>query len=163
MNEVTLCNYSNHSVVKLIFYGVPFFDTHHAPYKSKHHYWTGLLLLVRMAVLTMTSANPDTKSLFIGCAVTFIFRLSLNAGGVYKKRYPTVLESSFLLYLSLLSLFMSLFRQTDNIQRAAVGTSIAVTFATFIGIVALHLVLEGSLMGTDETKTTETSCSSKSR
>ena len=120
---------------------MPFFDAYHATYKDKHRYWTGLLLLVRTVVILMSSfnstADPGINILAGGCAVAFIFSLSLSVGGVW---YLTVLESSFLLNLTLLSLFMLYFRQAFDKQRVVVNASITVAFATFICIIVLHLI-----------------------
>ena len=123
---------------------MPFFDAHHAPYKNKHRYWTGLLLLIRTAILVAISINsaadPGVNLLTVGCSAVFILSFSLIVGGVYKKWYLTVLELSFLINLITLFPFMLYFKQAVDKQRAAVHISIGVAFATFVGIVALHLI-----------------------
>ena len=123
---------------------MPFFDAHYTPYKDRHRYWTGLLLFVRIVVLTVISVNstadPGINLLVVGCSVAFILTLSLSVGGVYKRLYLTILEASFLFNLVALVLFMLYFRQRSNTQRLLVSTSVGIAFTTFIAITALHVI-----------------------
>ena len=34
-----------------------FIETHHTPYTPKHHYWTGLLLIVRIILYLVAAVN----------------------------------------------------------------------------------------------------------
>ena len=49
--------YSQYKVFGWINQFKPLFDTYTGPYKDKHCYWTGLLLLVRIALFTVFSTN----------------------------------------------------------------------------------------------------------
>ncbi len=77
-----------------------FLDTYHAPYKPKHRYWTGLLLLVRFALLLTTAltsvTNPSVSFLVIQIFVLFMLTWALINGGVYKKWYLNMLEGYFI-------------------------------------------------------------------
>ena len=132
---------SNHRAFQWVNKLMPFFDAHHAPYKDKHRYWTGLLLLIRIAILVTTSVNfagkSDINLVVIGCIIVFILSLSLSFGGIYKRWYLTVLESFFLFNLGTLVILLLYFKQAD--EGLAVKISVGVAFATFIGIIALHL------------------------
>ena len=49
-------------------------DTYHAPYKPKHRYWTGLLLLVRCALFLVFAFNisgNDSANLLVISSATF--------------------------------------------------------------------------------------------
>ena len=135
---------SNRRLFRWVNKVMPFFDAYHAPYKNKHRYWTGLLLFIRTAVLVAISINfaadPGINLLCIGCSAVFILSHSLSVGGVYKKWYLTMLESSFFINLITLVPFMFYFQQAVGKQRGVVQISTIVAFATFIGIVALHLI-----------------------
>ena len=37
----------------------PFMDSYHAPYKAKHRYWPGLLLVLRCVLLLVFALNPQ--------------------------------------------------------------------------------------------------------
>ena len=134
---------SNHRLFRWANKLMPFFDAHYTPYKNRHRYWTGLLLFIRIIVLTVISVNstadPGINLLVVGGSVAFILTLSLSVGGVYKKVYLTVLEASFLFNLMALVLFMFYFRQKINVLKRLVSTSVGVAFATFIAITALHI------------------------
>ena len=88
-----------------------FFDAYHAPYKDKHRYWIGLLLLIRFILLLISAfvdiQSPKTHSvnlLVIIVTSTYMSVWVWNAsGGVYKKWYLNVhvLEPSFILNLAL--------------------------------------------------------------
>ena len=40
----------------------PFMDAYHAPYKVKHRYWPGLLLMLRCVLLLLFALNPQQDS-----------------------------------------------------------------------------------------------------
>ena len=37
-------------------------DSYHAPYKAKHRYWPGLLLVLRFVLLLVFALNPQQDS-----------------------------------------------------------------------------------------------------
>ena len=55
----------------------PLFDAYTGPYKDKHHYWTGFLLLVRIALFTVfstnTSGDPAINLLAITVTIVCLF------------------------------------------------------------------------------------------
>ena len=81
-------------------------DTYRAPYKPKHHYWTGLLLLVRCALFLVFAFNisgDDGVNLLVISSTTYgIFVWFTLSGVVYKSWYLNVLEVSFILNLGML-------------------------------------------------------------
>ena len=135
---------SNYRLFRWVNKLMPFFDAHYTPYKDRHRYWTGLLLFVRIVVLTVISVNstadPGINLLVVGCSVAFILTLSMSVGGVYKNVYLTVLEASFLFNFMALVLFMFYFQQKINVLKRLVSTSVGIAFAIFIAITALHVV-----------------------
>ena len=83
----------------------PFFDAYTGPYKDRHRYWTGLLLLVRVGLFLFFSViqnlvNQPTLSLLaiVVVAVSLLFFQGM-VGGVYKLVYLNFLESFFLVNL----------------------------------------------------------------
>ena len=48
---------SNHKLLSWIHKLKPFFDAYIGPYKDRHHYWTGMLLLVRAVLFLIFAAN----------------------------------------------------------------------------------------------------------
>ncbi len=119
-----------------------FLYAHHAPYKTQHRYWTGLLLLIRFllfitsSVISINSPRDPSVNLLV-LAITCA-GLLLNASRVYKKWYNNALESSFILNLAILAAASYQVKVEGGSQAAVVYTSITVAFLTFIGIIAYH-------------------------
>ena len=66
----------------------PLFDAYTGPYKIKHRYWTGLLLLIRVCLFLVfsfnTSGNPLINMLATSVSMSCLFAYLSLIGGVYK-------------------------------------------------------------------------------
>ena len=120
-------------------------DTYHAPYKPKHRYWTGLLLLVRCALFLVFAFNisgNDSVILFVISSATFgIFVWLTFSGVVYKSWYLNVLEVSFILNLGILAVATIYVNQSGGSQAAVAYISVGIAFLSFVGIVTYHIYL----------------------
>ncbi len=140
-----------------------FLDAYHSPYKPRHRYWTGLLLLVRFALLLTTARtsfiNPSVNFLVLQIFVLFMLTWAVINGGVYKKWYLNILESFFFLNLGLLATsthhikfeFATMELSSEKTiykrsQAAITSTLVTATIIIFIGIVTYHIYL--SIRGT---------------
>ena len=138
-SQLTIFSFINNRYVK------PFLDAYHAPYTDKHRYWTGLMLLLRL-VLFFTSAvnalgDPSVNLLAIGSTTVVILMLPIILGSrIYKTWSLGLLETSFIVNLSIFSLASLYVRSAGGNQNAAASTSVGIAFATFIGIVIYHSV-----------------------
>ena len=130
----------------------PFMDSYHAPYKAKHRYWPGLLLILRFVLLLVFAMNPQqdpsTNLLVIIVGTGIIQMWAWISGGVYMKWYLDALEGSFALNLIILAastMYAYHVTHSERTQLAeksqlAIGyTSASIALATFIGIVVLQL------------------------
>ena len=120
----------------------PFFDAYTGPYRDNHRYWTGLLLAVRIVLLTSFSLNQSNKptiNLFIIIVVVSTLLIWLHfTGWVYKSFLNNCLELFFLFNLSLTSV-AALFDLSDGSSTPTViYTSTGISFALFIGIILYH-------------------------
>ena len=126
----------------------PFFDAHLGPYKDQCHYWTGLLLLVRVGLfLVFTNVTGDITS-SLGLLVTTVVVLALitlssHTGGVYKRRSCDTLEYISLINLATLSCATLYTRLTDSSssQHGIIITSLVIAFLVFLYITLYHLIL----------------------
>ena len=128
-----------------------FMDSYHAPYKPKHRYWPGLLLVLRFVYLLVFALNPQQDPsinlLAILVTVGFLVAWAWVSGGVYENRYLDALECSFALNLIILvggTCYVELAEENTSSQRAenqiAVGhSSVSIAFATFLGILVFQL------------------------
>ena len=116
----------------------PLFDAYTGPYKDSHRYWTGLLLLVRIGLFIVFSANvsgdPSTNLLAIIITISCLLAYLALFAGVYKTRLLNVLEYSFLLNLIIQSaavLYTTLTNGTVNIiTNASVGIALSISAIT---------------------------------
>jgi len=114
------------------------------PYKDNCRYSVGLLLLVRVVLFLVSSANvfgdPAINLLAIIAMVICICVHRTVVSGVYKHRYLNIIEYSFLVNIILLSssaLYTT--RNNNGRQDVIVYISAGIAFAIFIAIILYHL------------------------
>ena len=121
----------------------PFMDSYHAPYKAKHRYWPGLLLVLRLVLLLVFAFNVQEEhsvnllAILVGTGLLHFW--VWVSGGIYKNWYLDVLEGSFALNLIILAAATYHVTLTRGNQLAVGYTSISIAFVTFIGILVYQL------------------------
>ena len=120
----------------------PFLDAYYGAFKDKHHYWVGVLLVVRGVLYVFFASflaveNNVNLLLIVVCSLSLVMFLSIT-GGQYKKIYLSVLENSFFLNLGVLAAGTLYIRLVGGSQEALVTTSVGIAFLQFVGIVILH-------------------------
>ena len=122
----------------------PLFDAYTGPYKDKHRYWTGLLLLVRIVLFLIFSMNihgsSDINLLAIILTVLLLFMHAILVGSVYKTWHLNIIEYSFFLNLGILSSATLYTTVSGRGQTAVAYTSVSIAFALFIIIVVFHIL-----------------------
>ena len=126
----------------------PFMDSYHAPYKAKHRYWPGLLLVLRFVLLLVFALNPQqdpsVNLLAIVVTTAFLVAWAWVSGGIYRNWCLNALECSFALNLIIL-VGATFFVKLSQGNQLAVGyTSVSIALATFMGILVFQLA---SVMG----------------
>ena len=125
-----------------------FISSYHVPHNSKHRYWTGLLLLVRVFLYLTASVtvshDPQTLLLTTIILVGGLFLLSKGIGSrVYKKSLVDIVDS--VLYFNLLILAAVSLYDFGSVnvtkQTALAYTSTIVTLILLIGVIIYHLAL----------------------
>ena len=125
----------------------PFMDAYHAPYKAKHRYWPGLLLVLRCVLFLVFALNtrqdPNVNLLAILLTIGFLVVWAWVSGGVYRNWCLDALECSFALNLIILAAATFYVSYPGGNQLAAGYaiwyTSVSTALATFIGIFAYHI------------------------
>ena len=124
----------------------PFLDSYYGPFKDKHHYWVGVLLVVRGVLFVFFAyffAIEDNVNLLL-TIVSSIALLALTGTSAYKTVYVSILENSFFLDLGVLAAGTFYIRHVvqdssqANSQEALVATSVGFAFLKFCGIITLH-------------------------
>ena len=123
----------------------PLFDAYTGPYKDKHRYWTGLLLLVRAMLFLVFSVNvfgdPAINMLAIAATMFLLLIYVAVSKHVYKAKHLSMLEYSFFLNLGITSTASLYTTRTTKNQAAVIYTSVGIAFATFCVIVLNHTVI----------------------
>ena len=122
----------------------PFFDAYFGPFKDKHSYWVGILLLIRVIVLLVFAIvqDPNISLVAVNIAAALILLCKTVIGDVYKRRCLSIWENSFFINLIILSLITLYIRASGENQAALVYTAVGITFAQFITIVFYHILMK---------------------
>ena len=122
----------------------PLFDSYTAPYKAKHRYWTGLLLLARVALFLCFSINhlgdPTMNLLFSTVMLLCMFMYLAQLGGVYNLWSINILEQSYLLNLCITSAILIYIGESSLYQAAVINSSVGLAFGTLILILIYHML-----------------------
>ena len=149
-SHMWLFSWANNSRLKA------FMDAYHAPYKPRHRYWTGLLLVIRSIMFLTLGFNPNSDPsvtlLIIILTVLVIYSWVWLVGGVYKNWWLEVLESSFILNLGILAAVtyktelanarLGISLKLGGRNQTAAHVSLSIAFLTTIGIFAYHIYLQ---------------------
>ena len=134
ISHLRLFSWVNNSRLK------PFLDAYHAPYKAKHRYWPGLLLVLRFVLLMVFAFSRHYINLLIillGTVMLIIW--AWVCGGIYRNWFLDALEGLFALNLILLSVFTHHVQIFGGNQLAVGYTSAIIALVTFIAILAYHI------------------------
>ncbi len=105
----------------------------------------GLLLLLRGVLFISFAAIPTSQSdidlLLTLVAVLCVLIYLAHIGGVYKNNYLSLLENSFFMNLGLFAGGTMYVQLAGNTQSALASTSVGITFAQFLVVVIIHLIV----------------------
>jgi len=142
-----LQKYTNHKCLHWITKLKPFFDAHFAPFKDKFGYWFGIMLLLRVKLFLAyaITQDPNIGLLITGIVCVLVLLSSTVTGNVYKRHFLSILENTFVLNLTLLSLTTMYIRANGGNQAALVYTAVGTVFVQFIAIVFYHVLMKREL------------------
>ena len=119
---------------------MPLLDAYTGPYKFKHRYWTGSLLLVRVVFLIIFSfniSNNPAVNLLAIAVVTFTLLVYVSFVQVYKSWVHNALEIASLFNLSLLSVVTFYQMATEGRITLSTNLSTGITFG-ILSLLVLH-------------------------
>ena len=123
----------------------PLFDTYTGPYKDKHRYWTGLLLLVRAILFLTFSANafgdPAINLLATAAMMFSLFIYVAISQHIYRNKILNMLEYSFFFNLGITCMGSLYIKLATRDQRALTYTSVGIAFVTFCVVMLHHTVI----------------------
>ena len=120
-----------------------FMEMYTVSYISKHRYWTGLLLLVRIALYFVAAVNvsggPKVTLASITIAVGCIVIVKSFIGSIYKKWEVDFIEIISYLNILFLTSFTWLALDTNINQRGISYTSVIGAFILLLVVISYHL------------------------
>ena len=137
---------SHLKVLLLVVKFKPLLDAYTGPYKDKHRYWTGLLLIVRVIILLIFSfnfSNNPAYNLLAIAVISFLLLAYLSIiGGVYKSRFLNALENLFIINTGLLSVAVLYHMKKNQSGLSATYVSASIAFTSFSTILLYHAIQE---------------------
>ena len=130
---------------------VSIMDAYHAPYKRRHRYWTGFMLLMRCVLfLAIASFNRDsgisTNMYITTLVIITILIVKILATKIYNHLYLDLLELWFHLNLLVLSstlcYLLTNSTSSDSVLCKCTSASFSIIFITFFGILSYHAYLQ---------------------
>ena len=140
-----LQKFSHYRILFWVHRFMPLFDAYTGPYKHKHRYWIGVLLLIRVIILmifTLNQTNNPAINLLTILVMSFALATYASYVGVYKNWPYNILEITSLLnsgFLSAISFYQLL---NDSGLAVTTSVSISVAFITFIFIFLFHATMQ---------------------
>ena len=120
-----------------------FIEVYHAPYRTEHRYWTGLLLLLRVVLyLIFSLGNPSLNLLAIIAIMCGLLFLKAHLGRIYDKQKNRIIDTVEMvsyLNIGLFSAATFFAIQTNKYQTEAAFTSVLTTIVLFISILVFHI------------------------
>ena len=136
-----LYKFKNRSVIRLLGKITPFLDAHYGPLKGRHRYWFGAQLLIRAAILLISSSVPSNRSstIILAISVSAVVLTGISSLGFYRNKIVSLFELTFFLNLSLLGISTFFTRSTGQTPTLPAYTLITVALFQFIALVIYQL------------------------
>ena len=119
-----------------------FLEPYHAPYTAKYRYWTGLLLFVRVYLLSLNFTLDPRVELMSTIFVVggLILLKGVTAKRVYKNWVLDVMETA--IYFNLVAFSALTWYNLDfgGNQVAAAYTSVMIIFILLLGVIVFHVL-----------------------
>ena len=120
-----------------------FIGAYHAPYTSKHRYWTGLLLMLRVCLFLVSAINltESTQEPLVAIMVAIGSLLLLNTRNVYKNIYLNIIEMVSLANTLAFTVFTWYATEPKNtkLHEAVAYISVAITCIMLIFVIFFHV------------------------
>ena len=122
-----------------------FIETYHICYTPKHRYWTGLLLIARVVLYLIASANVSNDPTIALTAITFmvcciVLLKEFVRSRPYRKWSIDVLETFFCLNILFFTIFTWYSLGDEHIHQEAIAyTSVTITIIVLLLIILYHV------------------------
>ena len=138
--------HSHYKLLRWVNRIMPLLDAYQGPYKIKYRYWTGLMLVVRLLLLSVFAGNvlgdPRINLLVIIITITLLLLLWLKVGRIYRNKVLNAVELFFhanLLLLSTVFLYIKSSSASTTLSgNIPVWIMVGGAFVMFVCILSYH-------------------------
>jgi hypothetical protein len=122
-----------------------FMEPYHAPYVTEYRYWTGLLLIVRIILFSVSAINfsRDPRVDFVSTIFvvgSLIFFKGVVAKRIYKNVVIDVMETAIYFNLVCFAIFTWYSSDFGGNQVAVAYISVVIIFVLLLAVIVFHLV-----------------------
>ena len=121
-----------------------FMEVNVAAYRPKQRYWTGLMLLIRVALYLEIAYNyRESKASLLATALiaaSLLLLIIVVGGNVYRKKFVGCLNSLFYFNLLMLSIAQFYWQNSTKGKRISAEISVGFAFALLLGVLIYHTI-----------------------
>ncbi len=121
-----------------------FMEVNVAAYRPKQRYWTGLMLLIRVALYLEIAYNyRESKASLLATALiaaSLLLLIIVVGGNVYRKKFVGCLNSLFYFNLLMLSIAQFYWQNNTKGKRISAEISVGFAFALLLGVLIYHTI-----------------------
>ena len=120
----------------------PFFDAYTGPYKDNYHFWTGFLLLVRIAlfiIIAVDTHSGQLQNITLIIATTSVLFV-ITRPGIYKNWTLNIIEVFIYANLTVLAVGTAYTARFNYSKNSIIVVCVGSVFLLFCGIVVYHIL-----------------------
>ena len=133
---------TNHRMMRWVVRIKPLLDAYQGPYKDNHRHWTGVMLLLRMVLFVVFSANtlgnPNINVFSISVPVIALYLYQIWVGRLYKTRLNQFLEGFYSGNLCLFAIGILFLNASQGSSEALACVMVGSAFLVFCFVVVWH-------------------------
>ena len=133
---------TNHRMMRWVVRIKPLLDAYQGPYKDKYRHWTGVMLLLRLVLFVVFSANtlgnPNINVFAISMSVVAVYLHQIYVGRLYKNWLNWFLEGFYSCNLLVFSIAVLFLNASQGSSEALACVMVGSAFIVFCLVVVWH-------------------------
>ena len=133
---------TNHRMMRWVVRIKPLLDAYQGPYKDKYRHWTGVMLLLRLVLFVVFSANtlgnPNINVFAVGMSVVAVYLHQIYVSRLYKNWLNWFLEGFYSCNLLVFSMAVLFLNASQGSSEALACVMVGSAFLVFCLIVVWH-------------------------
>ena len=133
---------TNHRMMRWVVRIKPLLDAYQGPYKDKYRHWTGVMLLLRLILFAVISANtlgdPNINVFAVSMSVIAVYLYQIYVGRLYKKWLNWFLEGFYSCNLAVFAMTVLFLDASQGNSEALLCVMVGSAFLVFCFVVVWH-------------------------